>query len=49
MLINKTRVLVVGGGATGVGIIRDLALRGIDAVLVEQQDLAHGASFRFHG
>lgn len=41
--------MVIGGGTTGVGIIRDLALRGIDAVLVEQQDLAHGASFRFHG
>ncbi|HHV64628.1 MAG TPA: anaerobic glycerol-3-phosphate dehydrogenase subunit A [Peptococcaceae bacterium] len=49
MVVNKTRIMVVGGGATGVGIIRDLALRGIDAVLVEQQDLAHGASFRFHG
>jgi glycerol-3-phosphate dehydrogenase len=46
---NSTKVMVVGGGANGVGIIRDLALRGIDAVLVEQQDLAHGASFRFHG
>lgn len=49
MVVNKTSVIVIGGGATGVGIIRDLALRGIDAVLVEQQDLAHGASFRFHG
>lgn len=41
--------MVIGGGATGVGIIRDLAMRGIEAVLIEQQDLAHGASFRFHG
>lgn len=49
MVTNKTSIMVIGGGATGVGIIRDLALRGIDAVLVEQQDLAHGASFRFHG
>ncbi|MEA4903045.1 anaerobic glycerol-3-phosphate dehydrogenase subunit GlpA [Desulfitobacterium sp.] len=49
MAMNKTRVLVVGGGATGVGIIRELALRGIDSVLIEQKDLAHGASFRFHG
>lgn len=45
----KTRIMVIGGGSTGVGVIRDLALRGIEAVLVEQQDLAHGASFRFHG
>lgn len=49
MVVNKTRIMVIGGGSTGVGIIRDLALREIDAVLVEQQDLAHGASFRFHG
>ena len=49
MKIHKTRVLVVGGGATGVGILRDLALRGITATLIEQHDLAHGASFRFHG
>lgn len=49
MVVHKTRIMVIGGGSTGVGIIRDLALRGIDAVLVEQRDLAHGASFRFHG
>ena len=29
----KTEVLIVGGGATGVGISRDLALRGIPSVL----------------
>jgi len=49
MAANKTRVIVVGGGVTGVGIIRDLALRKIDAILVEQGDLGHGASSRFHG
>ena len=38
-----------GGGATGVGILRDLSLRGIPAVLLEQGDLAHGTSSRFHG
>ncbi|MDR0434748.1 MAG: anaerobic glycerol-3-phosphate dehydrogenase subunit A [Gracilibacteraceae bacterium] len=46
---SRTRIMVVGGGATGVGIVRDLALRGVETVLVEQKDLAHGASFRFHG
>jgi len=49
MAANKTRVIVVGGGVTGVGIIRDLALRKIDAILIEQGDLGHGASSRFHG
>ena len=42
-------VAVIGGGATGTGILRDLALRGINAVLFEQGSLAHGTSARFHG
>ena len=45
----KTEVLVIGGGATGVGILRDLALRGIPSVLVEKGDFASGASGRNHG
>ncbi|TGE36671.1 anaerobic glycerol-3-phosphate dehydrogenase subunit A [Desulfosporosinus fructosivorans] len=44
-----TNVVVIGGGATGVGILRDLSLRGIPALLLEQGDLAHGTSSRFHG
>ncbi|WP_088188769.1 anaerobic glycerol-3-phosphate dehydrogenase subunit GlpA [Desulfosporosinus sp. FKA] len=42
-------VVIVGGGATGVGILRDLSMRGITALLLEQGDLAHGTSSRFHG
>ena len=42
-------VVIVGGGATGVGILRDLSMRGIKALLLEQGDLAHGTSSRFHG
>ncbi len=42
-------VVVIGGGATGTGILRDLAMRGIRAVLLEQGDLASGTSSRFHG
>ncbi len=42
-------VLVVGGGVTGCGLLRDLALRGARALLVEQGDLCHGTSGRFHG
>ncbi len=49
MHTHETTVLVIGGGATGTGILRDLSLRGIRAVLVEQGDLASGTSSRFHG
>ena len=45
----KTGVLVIGGGATGTGILWDLSLRGIDAVLVEQRELAYGTTGRCHG
>jgi glycerol-3-phosphate dehydrogenase len=45
----KTEVLIIGGGATGVGISRDLGLRGIPCVLVEKGDFASGASGRNHG
>src|ERR1700730_7698252 len=42
-------VLVVGGGATGAGLTRDLAMRGLRCLLVEQSDLAHGTTGHFHG
>ena len=45
----QTEVLIIGGGATGVGILRDLSLRGIPSVLVERGDFASGASGRNHG
>ncbi len=45
----QTQVLVIGGGLTGAGALRDLALRGIDAVLVERRDLNAGASGANHG
>ncbi|MGB9931176.1 FAD-dependent oxidoreductase [Haloarcula amylolytica] len=44
-----TDVLVVGGGATGAGVARDLALRGIDVTLVERDGLTSGTSGRSHG
>ena len=47
--MEKTVAVIIGGGATGVGILRDLSMRGIKAVLIEQRDLACGASSRFHG
>lgn len=42
-------VVVIGGGSTGAGVLRDLAMRGIDAVLVEKGDLASGTTGRSHG
>ncbi|GGL66477.1 anaerobic glycerol-3-phosphate dehydrogenase subunit GlpA [Halocalculus aciditolerans] len=46
---SRTAVVVVGGGATGVGIARDLAMRGVDVTLVEQGNLTHGTTGRMHG
>ena len=46
---TRPTVLVVGGGATGTGIARDLALRGVDTMLVERNGLGSGASSRSHG
>lgn len=45
----NTDVVVIGGGATGAGVLRDLAMRGFSAILVERADLAQGTSGRFHG
>jgi glycerol-3-phosphate dehydrogenase len=40
----RTRVLVIGGGINGTGIARDLALRGVDVLLVERRELGSGTS-----
>ena len=45
----QTRVLIVGGGVTGTGLARDLALRGIPSILIEKNDLNAGASGGNHG
>jgi len=45
----KTDVLVIGGGATGTGVLRDLAMRDIKCLLVERRDLACGTTGRYHG
>jgi glycerol-3-phosphate dehydrogenase len=42
-------VAVIGGGATGCAVARDLALRGLRVTLIEAGDLATGTSSRFHG
>ncbi len=45
----QTEVLIVGGGATGAGIARDLSIRGISCLLIEKGDFLSGASGRNHG
>lgn len=45
----QTQVLIIGGGATGTAIARDLALRGVQCILVEKGDLNAGASGGNHG
>jgi glycerol-3-phosphate dehydrogenase len=45
----ETEVIVIGGGATGAGTLRDLSLRGIKAVLIEKNDIASGTTGRNHG
>ena len=39
-----TDVLILGGGINGAGLLRELALNGIDALLVDQADFAAGAT-----
>jgi glycerol-3-phosphate dehydrogenase len=46
---ERPEVLVIGGGATGAGIARDLAMRGADVFLTEAGDFASGASGANHG
>ena len=45
----STQLLVIGGGATGLGIAWDASLRGIKTVLVEKGDIGEGTSGRYHG
>lgn len=47
--VVETEVLVIGGGVTGAGVLRDLALRGVQAMLIDKLDLCAGASGGNHG
>ena len=49
MIERQADVVVIGGGTTGVGVVRDVAMRGYRAVLLDKADLAQGTSGRFHG
>ena len=37
-------VLIVGGGINGIGLLRELALQGVDALLVDKSDFCAGTS-----
>ncbi|MDN0089068.1 anaerobic glycerol-3-phosphate dehydrogenase subunit A [Yersinia nurmii] len=46
---SETDVIIIGGGATGAGIARDCARRGLGCILLERHDIATGATGRNHG
>jgi len=48
--MNKSKFdcIIIGGGATGAGIARDLSLRGLDVCLIEKNDLSEGTTGRCH-
>jgi len=48
-MTKQADVIIIGGGATGAGVARDCALRGIKALLLERGDIATGATGRNHG
>jgi glycerol-3-phosphate dehydrogenase len=42
--VPNVTVLIAGGGVNGIGLYRDLALQGVDALLVDKADFCAGAS-----
>ena len=42
-------VVVIGGGSTGAGVVRDVAMRGYRMVLLDRADLGQGTTARLHG
>jgi glycerol-3-phosphate dehydrogenase len=40
----EVSVLIIGGGINGIGLFRELAVQGIDAILAEKSDFCSGAS-----
>ncbi|MGA9350636.1 MAG: anaerobic glycerol-3-phosphate dehydrogenase subunit A [Anaerolineae bacterium] len=45
----ETQVVVIGGGATGTAVLRDLTMRGLKAMLFERGNLSEGSTGNFHG
>ena len=48
MVSSNFDCIVVGGGITGAGIVRDLSLRGLKVILFEKNDLSEGTTGRCH-
>jgi glycerol-3-phosphate dehydrogenase len=48
-MTHDTEVLVIGGGATGAGVARDLAMRGVSVTLADRGGLSSGTTGRSHG
>ena len=46
---SMPKIVVIGGGATGCGVARDLVLRGYQTTLIESGNLGSGTSSRSHG
>ncbi|MGA4506577.1 anaerobic glycerol-3-phosphate dehydrogenase subunit GlpA [Propionibacteriaceae bacterium G1746] len=42
-------VVVIGGGATGAGVVRDVAMRGYSTALLDKADFGQGTTGRYHG
>jgi glycerol-3-phosphate dehydrogenase len=42
--VSSIPVLIIGGGINGAGVLRDLALQGVDALLVDKGDFCSGCS-----
>lgn len=42
--LAQPEVLILGGGVNGIGLLRDLALNGVSAVLIDEGDFCTGAS-----
>ena len=47
--MERFDAIIIGGGATGAEVARDLTLRGLKTVLLERHDLSSGTSGRLHG
>ncbi|HWV48842.1 MAG TPA: glycerol-3-phosphate dehydrogenase/oxidase [Microbacterium sp.] len=41
---GRTSVVIIGGGINGISTFRDLAMQGVDVLLVERDDFASGAT-----
>jgi glycerol-3-phosphate dehydrogenase len=46
---TRPHAAIIGGGATGCAVARDLSLRGLRVTLLDMGDLGSGTSSRFHG